>query len=152
MNKSWAPNATATPKSPKPAITGPTLIPHNSNIATEPRMITKIFKPLSVQSTRGLDILDSKFLIIKENGIINWCNNQKIKIVISDLLSRSKKFWFWSEISKYEDAIKKPITTGKNFKGPSRTFITASSISVEVFDTSFDRRLSMNLAISLLRR
>ena len=33
--------------------------------------LTRIFKPLSVQSTKGFEIFDSKFFITNENGIIN---------------------------------------------------------------------------------
>ena len=152
LNKSWAPSATATPNKPNPAITGPTLIPHNSKIATAPRTITRIFKPLRVQSTKGFEIFDSKFFITNENGIINWCSSQNIKIVINDLFSKSKKSWLLSETSKYEEAIKKPKTTGRNFNGPSSTSITASSIWLEVFETILDNRLRINLAISLLSK
>ena len=42
--------------------------------------------------------------------------SQKIKIVIKDLFSKSIKFWFSFDKSKYDEAIKKPITTGKILK------------------------------------
>ena len=56
---------------PKTAITGPTFMPHNSKIATIPKTNIRIFKPLSVQSTNGLEILSSNFFIKKEKGTTN---------------------------------------------------------------------------------
>ena len=53
--------------------------------------MTKIFSPLRVQSTNGLEMFESKIFITNEKGIINWCNNQKINIVIKDLFIKSKK-------------------------------------------------------------
>ena len=44
-----------------------------------------------VAAKRVFEILDSKFFITNENGMINWCSNQNIKIVINDLFSKSKK-------------------------------------------------------------
>ena len=43
LNKSCAPNATATPNNPNPAMIGPIFIPHNSNTAAEPKIIISIF-------------------------------------------------------------------------------------------------------------
>ena len=37
LDKSWAPNANATPNNPKPANIGPTLIFHISRIAAPPK-------------------------------------------------------------------------------------------------------------------
>ena len=75
-----------------------------------------------------------------------------ISKIINDLFNKSRKSWFLSDKSKYVDAIKNPITTGKNFRGPSSTSITASSIFVVVLETSFDKRFKINLAISLLNK
>ena len=66
--------------------------------------------------------------------------------------SESRKSWFSFDKSRYDEAIKKPITTGKNFNGPSRTSITASSILVVVLITNFDKRFKINLAINLLSK
>ena len=43
LNKSCAPSATATPKRPKPAMTGPILMPQVSRTATVPKKITRYF-------------------------------------------------------------------------------------------------------------
>ena len=55
-------------------------------------------------------------------------------------------------LMRYDEAIKNPITTGKNFKGPSRTSITASSIFEDVLDTIFDNRFKIKRAINLLNK
>ena len=41
-------------------------MPHSSNTATIPKTIIIISNPFNVQLTRGLEILSSKFFIIKE--------------------------------------------------------------------------------------
>ena len=49
LNKSWAPNATATPNKPNPAIIGPIFIPHNSKTAAAPKIRISILKALTIQ-------------------------------------------------------------------------------------------------------
>ena len=49
LNKSCAPNATATPNNPNPAIIGPILIPHSSNTAAAPKIKISIFNALTIQ-------------------------------------------------------------------------------------------------------
>ena len=53
--------------------------------------------------------------------------------------------------SIYDVTIKKPITTGRNFNGPSITCITASSISVFVFFTILCNLPIINRAKKLLK-
>ena len=55
-------------------------------------------------------------------------------------------------LMRYDEAIKNPITTGKNFKGPSRTSITASSIFEDVLDTIFDNRFKIKRATNILNK
>ena len=54
LNKSCAPNATATPNKPKPAIIGPILIPHNSRTAAAPKIKIRIFKDLIIHPISSL--------------------------------------------------------------------------------------------------
>jgi len=42
LNKSCAPNATATPNKPSPAIIGPILIPQSSRTAARPKIKLKL--------------------------------------------------------------------------------------------------------------
>ena len=53
LNKSWAPKATATLRSPSPAKIGPTFIPHISKTAAAPITKMKNFKILTPQSIRS---------------------------------------------------------------------------------------------------
>ena len=55
LNKSWAPNAMATPNKPKPAIIGATLIPQSSNTAEKPRIININLIAAINHSIRSLD-------------------------------------------------------------------------------------------------
>ena len=68
LNKSCAPNATATPNSPRPAIIGPILIPHNSKTAAKPKIKIKIFNDLIIQPISSLVNNLSKPLSIYEIG------------------------------------------------------------------------------------
>ena len=49
LNKSCAPNATATPNKPNPAIIGPILIPHNSRTAAAPKIKIRILRDFIIQ-------------------------------------------------------------------------------------------------------
>ena len=53
LNKSCAPSATATLKSPRPASIGPTLMPHSSKTAAAPITNIKNFKILTPQSIKS---------------------------------------------------------------------------------------------------
>ena len=54
LNKSWAPNATATPNKPNPAIIGPIFIPHNSNTAAAPKIKIKTLRDFIIQPINSL--------------------------------------------------------------------------------------------------
>jgi hypothetical protein len=54
LNKSCAPNATATPNNPSPAIIGPIFIPHNSKTAASPKIKIKIFRDLIIHPINSL--------------------------------------------------------------------------------------------------
>ncbi len=54
LNKSCAPNATATPNSPSPAIIGPIFIPHNSSTAASPKIKIKILRDLIIHPINSL--------------------------------------------------------------------------------------------------
>ena len=92
LNKSLAPNATATPNKPKPAIIGPIFIPQSSRTAAAPRIIIKILNAFIIQFNKSFDKRSSTALIKTEIGPIIWCNDQKIRIVISVLFALSTKF------------------------------------------------------------
>ena len=86
LNKSWAPKATATPKRPKPAITGPIFIPHTSKTETIPKKIIKYFKERTIHRTNALVRIFSNFEKIIEKGIRAWWINLKTNIVAKVLL------------------------------------------------------------------
>ena len=68
LNKSWAPNATATPNKPKPAIIGPILIPQISKVAAKPNMTIKTFNALIIQFNKSFDKISSILFINNEAG------------------------------------------------------------------------------------
>ena len=49
LNKSCAPNATATPNKPSPAIIGPIFIPQSSSTAAAPKIKISTFKAFTIQ-------------------------------------------------------------------------------------------------------
>ena len=137
LNKSWAPRATATPKRPKPAITGPIFIPHTSKTATIPKKIIKYFNERTIQRTKALVSIFSSLEKIFEKGIRAWWINQKTNIVAKVL------FIFWKykpsveSISKYRVTARKARTIGRSLKGGIKASYKLSSISVDVFFTIF---------------
>ena len=92
LKRSWAPNATATPKSPKPAIIGPTLIPHNSSTAQKPKIKTIFLKKLVIHSIKSFVKITSRFLTFENNGVIDKLKNQKIVIVKIETLILLKNY------------------------------------------------------------
>ena len=70
LNKSCAPNATATPNNPNPAIIGPILIPHNSKTAARPSMNINIFNDLIIHPINSLVKILSSPLNTYETGSI----------------------------------------------------------------------------------
>ena len=136
LNKSWAPRATATPKSPKPAIIGPILIPQISSVAAKPKIIIRTFNARIIQFNKSLDKICSMLFINKAAGCISWWINQKIKIVTSDLFKWSIKIDDLPSNSKKLEATKNPKTIGKNFTGPSSEFVKLLSKLLVLFDTN----------------
>ena len=70
LNKSWAPNATATPNKPKPAMIGPILIPQSSKTAAAPKIKIKILNALIIQFNKSFDRRSSTVFIKTEIGPI----------------------------------------------------------------------------------
>ena len=68
LNKSCAPNATATPNKPSPAIIGPILIPQSSSTAARPKIKIKTFIALMIQLIKSLESKPPTDLITADRG------------------------------------------------------------------------------------
>ena len=77
LNKSCAPNATATPNNPKPAITGPTLMPHNSRIAANAVVVNDVKENATVIGIPAKEIKIGNKGTFKPYGVDDKVKDEK---------------------------------------------------------------------------